>query len=94
MWQERNELAEDAERVRAAAKQVAAEKLELLEKLERAVHLMDHMRAQAQAETAAMWSGLLRALQITQPPPTLQEAAPAVTRCAPILHRFTPTSSH
>ncbi|KAK9915445.1 hypothetical protein WJX75_009249 [Coccomyxa subellipsoidea] len=77
---ERNELAEDAERVRAAAKQVAAEKLELLEKLERAVHLMDHMRAQAQAETAAMWSGLLRALQITQPPPTLQEAAPAVTR--------------
>ncbi len=87
MWQERNELAEDVERVRAAAKRVAAEKLELLEKLERAVHLMEHMRAQAQAEKAAMWGGLLRALQLNQPPPSLQEAAPAVTKCAP--HSFT-----
>ena len=81
MSQERNELAEDAERVRAAAKRIATEKLELLEKLEQAVHLMEHMRTQAQAEKAAMWGGLLRALQLTQQPPSLQEAAPAVTRC-------------
>ncbi len=77
-WQERNELAEEAQRARMAAKRIAAEKVELLEKLERAVHLMEHMRVHTQAEKTAMWGGLLRALQLTQPPPPIDEAASAV----------------
>ncbi len=61
-----------------AAKRLAAEKVELLDKLERAVHLMEHMRVQTQAQKTAMWGGLLRALQLTQPPPPVDEAASAV----------------
>ncbi|CAL8468407.1 g7947 [Coccomyxa elongata] len=78
LQKERNELAEEAQRARVAAKRIAAEKVELLEKLERAVHLMEHMRVHTQAEKTAMWGGLLRALQLTQPPPSIDEAASAV----------------
>lgn len=79
MTQERDELAEDSERLLTAARRVAAEKLETQEKLQQALHLIEHLRVQTQTEKAAMWGGLLRALQLTQPPPLLHEAASAIS---------------
>lgn len=70
------------QRLRGSVKRIASEKLEVLERLERAMHIINHLREQAFMERQTMWAGLLRSLNLQENPPTLQEAAPAVTRCA------------
>jgi hypothetical protein len=53
-----------------------------MERLERALHVIDHLREQLFVERQAMWGGLMRALSLEENPMPLQDAAAAVSRCA------------
>jgi hypothetical protein len=78
--QERNQLMEELQQGRALVGRLAAEKLEATQKLARAAQELGQLREAAAAERAAMWGGLLAALQLTERPLSVQDAAAAVLR--------------